>query len=183
MSPSILHASVSCSGFVIFFSCAIYTVCASKGLLHYIYRKCCVLYISVIPIIKLEVLLRWFSPAVFLQLDVLHLLSPEQKAQLMLYPETAGLNNDSISVVLSSLISSLALSGDVNPSNSSMWNAGFPVMYSPSSQDPLTQVRLIQPLHLVVRSSWWCDRLSYRLQFQFNLTHFCDFLIYKVKNK
>lgn len=92
---------------------------------------------------KLKVLLRRFSPAISLQLDALHLLSPEQKAQLMLYPETAGLNNDSLGVVLSSLMSSLALSGDVDAFNSSTWNTGFPVMYSPSSQDPLTQVRLV----------------------------------------
>ncbi|XP_053532117.1 uncharacterized protein LOC108258727 [Ictalurus punctatus] len=78
--------------------------------------------------------------ALFNGLDVLHLLSPVQKAQLMLYPETVGLNNESLSVVLGSLMSSLTPSGgDVNMSSDTMWNAGFPVMYSSTPQDPLTQ--------------------------------------------
>ncbi|KAB5523799.1 hypothetical protein PHYPO_G00156560 [Pangasianodon hypophthalmus] len=76
----------------------------------------------------------------FSGLDVLHLLSPEQKAELMLYPETAGLNNESLSVVLGSLMGSLTPSGgDVNTSNGIMWHAGFPVMNSSTPQDPLTQ--------------------------------------------
>ncbi|KAF4075565.1 hypothetical protein AMELA_G00235770 [Ameiurus melas] len=78
--------------------------------------------------------------ALFNGLDVLQLLSPVQKAQLMLYPETVGLSNESLSVVLGSLMSSLRPSGgDVNMSNDTMWNAGFPVMYSSTPQDPLTQ--------------------------------------------
>lgn len=80
-----------------------------------------------------------FSPAVSIQMEVLHLLSPEQKAQLMLYPEIAGLNNDSLSVVLDSLMTSLTPSeGGVNTFNGST----FPVMYLSSPQDPLTEVRL-----------------------------------------
>lgn len=82
-------------------------------------------------------------------MDVLHLLSPEQKAALMLYPESAGLNNESLSVVLGSLLNSLTPSGDVNASVGAMWNAGFPVIYSSSPQDPLTQVRL-RTLGLVI---------------------------------
>lgn len=99
--------------------------------------------IPVIPIIKLKVLLRWYSPAVYIQMDVLHLLSPEQKAELMLHPERDGLNNESLSVVLDSLMSSLKPSGGYeNIPNGTMWDAGVPVMHSSSPQDPLTQVRL-----------------------------------------
>lgn len=120
------------------FSCASCTVCPSRGLdLENVSFT-----FPLVPIVKLKVLLRWFSPAVSIQMEVLHLLSPEQKAQLMLYPETAGLNNDSLSMVLGSLMSSLTPSGDVNAFNGTMWNAGFPVMYSSTPQDPLTQVRL-----------------------------------------
>ncbi|TTE81781.1 Mesothelin-like protein [Bagarius yarrelli] len=71
-------------------------------------------------------------------LNVLHLLSMEQKAALMLYPESAGLNNDSLSVVLSNLMSSLS-DEDVNTFNGTAWNAGFPLTYSSSPQDTLTQ--------------------------------------------
>ncbi|XP_058236148.1 uncharacterized protein LOC131346630 [Hemibagrus wyckioides] len=85
--------------------------------------------------------LRDFSSinGLFNGMDVLHLLSPEQKAALMLYPESAGLNNESLGVVLGSLLNSLTPSGDVNTSVGAMWNAGFPVIYSSSPQDPLTQ--------------------------------------------
>lgn len=89
----------------------------------------------------ITVLLKWYSPAVSMQVEALHLLSPEQKAQLMLNPETAGLNNDSLGVVLSSLMISLT-GGDVNTSNGTIWDAEFPLTYSSSSKDPLTQVRL-----------------------------------------
>ncbi|XP_077462179.1 uncharacterized protein LOC144077937 [Stigmatopora argus] len=41
---------------------------------------------------------------VFSGLEVLHLLSPEQKAELLLRPEVAGLTNDSISLVFHSLM-------------------------------------------------------------------------------
>ncbi|XP_060715908.1 uncharacterized protein LOC132839126 [Tachysurus vachellii] len=75
----------------------------------------------------------------FSGLDVLHLLSPEQKAELMLYPETFGLNNESLSVVLGSLLGSLTPSGDVNTSIGAMWDSGLPFSYSSSPQDPLTQ--------------------------------------------
>ncbi|XP_053333404.1 uncharacterized protein LOC128506831 [Clarias gariepinus] len=76
----------------------------------------------------------------FNAMDVLHLLSPEQKAQLMLSPQSAGLNNESLSVVLGSLMSSLSSSGkDTNTFNGSVWNAGLPAMYSSSPQDPLSQ--------------------------------------------
>lgn len=137
----ILHVLMTCLRCFIFFSWAWYI---SFQMTRYI--KCCVFHIlnvHIIPIFKLKVLLKWFSLAVSIQLDVLHLLSPVQKAQLMLYPETVGLNNESLSVVLGSLMSSLTPSGgDVNMSSDTMWNAGFPVMYSSTPQDPLTQVRL-----------------------------------------
>ncbi|XP_060755338.1 uncharacterized protein mslnb [Neoarius graeffei] len=78
--------------------------------------------------------------ALFNGMDVLHLLSPEQKAELMLHPERAGLNNESLSVVLDSLMSSLEPSrGYENIPNGTMWDAGVPVMHSSSPQDPLTQ--------------------------------------------
>ncbi|KAK3511236.1 hypothetical protein QTP70_033625 [Hemibagrus guttatus] len=95
--------------------------------------------VPTVRIIKLKVLLSGYFPAVSKQMDVLHLLSPEQKAVLMLYPESAGLNNESIGVVLGSLLSSLTPSGDVNTSVGTMWDAGYPVIYSSSPQDPLTQ--------------------------------------------
>ncbi|KAI5617735.1 hypothetical protein C0J50_22701 [Silurus asotus] len=73
-------------------------------------------------------------------LDVLHLLTPEQKAELMLYPETASLNQESLSVVLGSLLSSVTPSGGaVNSLNGTMQGTGLSV-YSPSPQDPLRQV-------------------------------------------
>ncbi|XP_046694211.1 uncharacterized protein LOC124378540 [Silurus meridionalis] len=72
-------------------------------------------------------------------LDVLHLLTPEQKAELMLYPETASLNQESLSVVLGSLLSSVTPSGGaVNSLNGTMQGTGLSV-YSPSPQDPLRQ--------------------------------------------
>ncbi|KAF5888561.1 mesothelin isoform X1 [Clarias magur] len=86
--------------------------------------------------------LRDFSSinVLFNAMDVLHLLSPEQKAQLMLSPQSAGLNNESLGVVLGSLLSSLSSSGkDTNTFNGSVWNAGLPAMYSSSPQDPLSQ--------------------------------------------
>lgn len=77
----------------------------------------------------------------------------------MLYPEIAGVSNDSLRVVLGSLMSSLTPSGgDVNTSNGSMWNAGFPIMYSSSSQDPLAQVRLglsTAYLQNMKAQDWW----------------------------
>ncbi|KAI5091204.1 hypothetical protein C0J45_18410 [Silurus meridionalis] len=63
----------------------------------------------------------------------------EQKAELMLYPETASLNQESLSVVLGSLLSSVTPSGGaVNSLNGTMQGTGLSV-YSPSPQDPLRQ--------------------------------------------
>ncbi|KAL7851873.1 hypothetical protein SRHO_G00176580 [Serrasalmus rhombeus] len=75
----------------------------------------------------------------FSGMEVLHLLSPEQKAELILNPELANLDNDSLSVVLDSLLTSVMTpNGSVtSPPNGSVW---LPPIYPPSIQDPVTQV-------------------------------------------
>nr|XP_017212575.1 uncharacterized protein mslnb isoform X2 [Danio rerio] len=71
----------------------------------------------------------------FSGLEVLHLLSPEQKAELLLYPEVMGLTNSSLGLVFQSLMSSVMPSGNPWPSNN-----GTTLYMSPSSaQDPLGQ--------------------------------------------
>ncbi|XP_036412841.1 uncharacterized protein LOC118797672, partial [Colossoma macropomum] len=72
-------------------------------------------------------------------MEVLHLLSPEQKAELILNPELANLHNDSLGVVLDSLLTSVMTpNGSVtSPPNGSVW---LPPIYPPSVQDPVTQV-------------------------------------------
>ncbi|XP_026146566.1 uncharacterized protein mslnb [Carassius auratus] len=55
----------------------------------------------------------------FSGLEVLHLLSPEQKAELVLHPEEVGLTDGSLSLVFQSLLSSLMPSEDPWPSNNS----------------------------------------------------------------
>lgn len=134
-------------------------ICLSRGLDLENFVFFIFLNVPIFPIIKLKVLLRWYSSAVSIQMDVLHLLSPEQKAELMLYPERASLNNESLSVVLDSLLSSLTPSGGyVNTPNGTMWDAGFPVMYSSSPQDPLTQARLgLSSTHLHEHQAQDCD--------------------------
>ncbi|KAL6482494.1 hypothetical protein MHYP_G00105740 [Metynnis hypsauchen] len=72
-------------------------------------------------------------------MEVLHLLSPEQKGELILNPELANLDNHSLSVVLDSLLTSVMTpNGSVtSPPNGSVW---LPPIYPPSVQDPVTQV-------------------------------------------
>ncbi|XP_066516432.1 uncharacterized protein [Hoplias malabaricus] len=64
-------------------------------------------------------------------LEVLHLLSAEQKAEILLYPDLLQLDNSSLGLVLDSLLNS-----SFSPApNGSVWN---PPDYSP--QDPFSQV-------------------------------------------
>ncbi|XP_050950981.1 uncharacterized protein mslnb isoform X2 [Labeo rohita] len=74
----------------------------------------------------------------FSGLEVLHLLSPEQKAELLLHPEVVGLTNSSLALVFQSLLSSLMPSEDPWPSNNS---TQFYMSTAPSAspQDPLGQ--------------------------------------------
>uniref|UniRef100_A0A9J7Y4Y7 Uncharacterized protein n=1 Tax=Cyprinus carpio carpio TaxID=630221 RepID=A0A9J7Y4Y7_CYPCA len=74
----------------------------------------------------------------FSGLEVLHLLSPEQKAELLLHPEVVGLTDSSLSLVFQSLLSSLMPSEDPWPSNNStvFYMSTVP---SASPQDPLGQ--------------------------------------------
>ncbi|XP_051764545.1 uncharacterized protein mslnb isoform X3 [Ctenopharyngodon idella] len=71
-------------------------------------------------------------------LEVLHLLSPEQKAELLLHPEVVGLTNSSLDLVFQSLLSSLMPSEDPWTSNNS---TQYYLSTLPSSlpQDPLGQ--------------------------------------------
>ncbi|XP_049325323.1 uncharacterized protein LOC103033028 isoform X6 [Astyanax mexicanus] len=75
----------------------------------------------------------------FSGLEVLHLLTPQQQADLLLNPELGGVNNISLSMVMDSLLNSvLPPGGGVNlTSNGSMWTTDI---YLPSPQDPVTQV-------------------------------------------
>ncbi|XP_016374028.1 uncharacterized protein LOC107713080 [Sinocyclocheilus rhinocerous] len=78
----------------------------------------------------------------FSGLEVLHLLSPEQKAELLLHPEVVGLTNSSLGLVFQSLLSSLLPSEDPWPSNNgtAYYMSTVP---SASPQDPLGQARII----------------------------------------
>ncbi|KAM9857099.1 uncharacterized protein ACBR49_000773 isoform 2-T2 [Aulostomus maculatus] len=72
---------------------------------------------------------------VFSGLEVLHLLSPAQKAELLLRPEVAGLNNGTLNLVFHSLLTggtgpppTMSPGGDYN------WtNPGYPLTYDPYS--------------------------------------------------
>ncbi|XP_041790221.1 uncharacterized protein LOC121604710 [Chelmon rostratus] len=70
---------------------------------------------------------------VFSGLEVLHLLSPEQKAELLLRPEVAGLDNGTLSLVFDSLLT--GGSGPhptARPGEGHNWTAtGFPPTYYP----------------------------------------------------
>ncbi len=72
----------------------------------------------------------------------LHLLSPEQKAELLLHPEVVGLTDGSLGLVFQSLLSSLMPSENPWPSNNgtAYYMSTVP---SASPQDPLGQARII----------------------------------------
>ncbi|XP_073716201.1 uncharacterized protein mslnb isoform X2 [Misgurnus anguillicaudatus] len=74
----------------------------------------------------------------FSGLEVLHLLTQEQKAELLLYPEMVGLTDSSLSLVFQSLLSSLQSSENHQPSNNGTM---FYMSNGPSAsmQDPLRQ--------------------------------------------
>ncbi|XP_048051535.1 uncharacterized protein mslnb isoform X2 [Megalobrama amblycephala] len=74
----------------------------------------------------------------FSGLEVLHLLSPEQKAELLLHPEVVGLTNSSLDLVFQSLLSSLMPSEDPWTSNNST-QYYMSTLPSSSPQDPLGQ--------------------------------------------
>ncbi|XP_076838687.1 uncharacterized protein LOC143484076 isoform X2 [Brachyhypopomus gauderio] len=77
----------------------------------------------------------------FSGLEVLHLLSPEQKAELLLYPEVASLDNTSLSLVFNSLMDSVGGVGHpvTAAPNGSLWGAAMPSMFIDSQQDPFIQ--------------------------------------------
>ncbi|XP_073670562.1 uncharacterized protein mslnb isoform X2 [Paramisgurnus dabryanus] len=74
----------------------------------------------------------------FSGLEVLHLLTREQKAELLLYPEMVGLTDSSLSLVFQSLLSSLQSSENHQPSDNGTM---FYMRNGPSAsmQDPLRQ--------------------------------------------
>ncbi|XP_067298496.1 uncharacterized protein mslnb [Pseudorasbora parva] len=74
---------------------------------------------------------------VFSGLEVLHLLSPEQKAELLLHPEEVGLTDSSLSLVFQSLLSSLMPSKDNSTNNSTTYYMS--TVPSSSPQDPFGQ--------------------------------------------
>ncbi|TRY86145.1 hypothetical protein DNTS_030207 [Danionella cerebrum] len=69
----------------------------------------------------------------FSGLEVLHLLTPEQKAELLLHPEVTGLTNSSLQLVFESLASSLM------PSESPGSNGTMIYIPASNPQDPLGQ--------------------------------------------
>ncbi|KAL0202212.1 hypothetical protein M9458_000230, partial [Cirrhinus mrigala] len=85
-------------------------------------------------------------------MEVLHLLSPEQKAELLLHPEVVGLTNSSLALVFQSLLSSLMPSKDPWPSNNST-HFYMSTVPSASPQDPLGQARIMP-----VRSHGYVDQ-------------------------
>ncbi|XP_057188180.1 uncharacterized protein mslnb [Triplophysa rosa] len=72
----------------------------------------------------------------FSGLEVLHLLSPEQKAELLLHPEVVGLSNGSLSLVFQSLLASLKPSEIPSDNSTLFYMSSIP---STSMQDPLKQ--------------------------------------------
>ncbi|KAL1281634.1 hypothetical protein QQF64_000437 [Cirrhinus molitorella] len=72
----------------------------------------------------------------FSGLEVLHLLSPEQKAELLLHPEVVGLTEGSLTLVFQSLFSSLMPTEDLSNNSTQFYMSTAP---STSPQDPLGQ--------------------------------------------
>lgn len=90
--------------------------------------------------------LSLFSPP---QLEVLHLLSPAQKAELLLRPEVAGLDNGTLSLVFHSLLT--GGSGPpptMSPPGGHNWTTPISIYHPHPPQHPFGEV----PINVFVNS-------------------------------